>query len=193
MSITQTLTKIPVRLEVPLDYSKPVAGDVFKLALVKVPANTTVPYKGTFILMEGLQSNVDFTTTVDQTTGLYVGVLYQNTNLQGYDIVSWDTRGVGHSTPVLQCFANDAAENAYAIVEREGPQLGAFNGTYPPTTTNIQDNIQKVSAHQQTFGPGCQQYYGHYLPHVILLSSHCLSSICWPSIGTLEQQIMPGI
>lgn len=152
------------RLEVPLDYSKPVAGDVFKLAIVKVPANTTVPYKGTFFLMDGLSTNVDFTTTIDQASGLTVGALYQNSDLQGFDIISWDQRGIGHTAPNVQCFANDAAENAYAVVEREGPQLGAFNGTYPPTTANIQDNIQKVSAHQKTFGLGCQQYYGHYLP-----------------------------
>jgi hypothetical protein len=79
---------------VPFDYSKPVAGDVFKLALVKVIANTSVPYKGSYFLMDGLQSNVDFTTTVDQVTGLIVGVQYQHSSLQGYDIISLDTRGL---------------------------------------------------------------------------------------------------
>ncbi len=147
----------------PLDYSKPVSGDVFKLALVKVPAQTNVPYGGTLFLMQGLQSNVDFATSPIDAT-LVLANLFQSGGLEGYDVISWDMRGVGHSTPQIQCFASDAAEDAYAEVERNGLQLNAFNGSHPPTLANVLFNIQQVSVHQQTFFPGCKQYYGHYLP-----------------------------
>jgi pimeloyl-ACP methyl ester carboxylesterase len=150
-------------LEVPLDYSKLVAGDVFKLALVKVPAKTTVPYGGTLFLMQGLQSNVDFATTPIDATDVLAN-LFQSGGLEGYDVISWDMRGVGHSTPQIQCFPDAAAQESYAEVERNGLQLNAFNGSHPPTLSNIMFNIQQVSAHQQTFYPGCNQYYGHYLP-----------------------------
>jgi pimeloyl-ACP methyl ester carboxylesterase len=153
------------RLEVPLDYAKPVAGDVFKLALVKVPAEATVPYMGTVFLLQGLEPGVDFATSQPDNEH-FLPEFYQMGGFHGFDIISWDWRGAGHSTPKLKCFSDAAEESAYAVVERRGLQLNSFNGSHPPTSANIRFNIQQITAHQQTFAAGCQNYYGHYLPLV---------------------------
>lgn len=151
------------RLEVPLDYGHLVPGDVFKLALVKIPAKTS-PLKGTMFVMNGLSSSVDWVSQEIDANHSPLGSIYQDFVDPAFDIISWDVRGLGHTTPKLQCFANAAAQSAYAAVERQGIQLSEANGTHLPTQANILSNIQTVSNHQKLLGPGCKQYYGKYLP-----------------------------
>jgi pimeloyl-ACP methyl ester carboxylesterase len=150
------LTRGP-RLEVPLDYGNPVAGEIFKLALVKIPAHTDVPYKGTFFLLSPfLNSNVDFMNEI--------GRYYQPGYGYGWDFVTWDARGQGYSTPTLKCFANEAARVVYANAKDAVTPYGGFTGSFPPTISNIQKNIADNQAIAKQLGDGCATYYGKYMP-----------------------------
>lgn len=147
------------RLEVPFDYSKPKQGDIFKLAIVKVPAKPDVPYLGTFWLIQDFEGNVDFTVQVAQ--------FYQAAGLGGYDFISWDSRAAGHTTPTLQCFPDQTSFTAYA--QRGGGfdlQLGGFNGSFPPTDKNIRENIKSVSDYMEELGEGCKRHFSKYLPYM---------------------------
>lgn len=141
----------------PLDYDHRVPGDVFKLALVKLPARSDTPYKGTFFLLSPfLNSNVDF---MDQ-----IGRYYQPGFGYGWDFVAWDARGQGYTTPTLQCFANDAAKTAYTVAKDAVPEYGGFNGTYQATPLNFLKNVVDNQAIAKKLGDGCATYYGKYLP-----------------------------
>lgn len=109
---------------------------------------------------DGLQSS-----PVDFTVG--EGAAYQNSGLQGYDIISWDLRGseLGYSSPSIQCFATEADRDAYAVLNRYGPgvQYGYFNGTYT-NVQNIQSNIAQNEAVYKSFSNGCIKYWAKWLP-----------------------------
>ncbi|KAH6683911.1 hypothetical protein B0J14DRAFT_663430 [Halenospora varia] len=110
-------------LEVPYDYSRPRPGDVFKLAILKVPA---------------------------WTDGVF----------GGYDIISWDLRGSGHTTPGLKCFVDDAAQSAYAnFLGGSGfTSYGGFSEVFPPTEKNIRENIVTIAATYKKLSDGYVQY-----------------------------------
>lgn len=85
------------RLEVPLDYAHPVPGDVFKLALVKIPAKTNVPYKGSMFVLNGFGGSVDFISQeIDPVNHTPLGSVYQDpvNGDPSFDIISWDVRYV---------------------------------------------------------------------------------------------------
>lgn len=44
---------------------------------------------------------------------LEFGPSFQIPTLEGYDIIGWDVRGAGQSTPLLTCFPDQAARMAY--------------------------------------------------------------------------------
>jgi hypothetical protein len=148
---------------VPFDYSKPSPGDIFELAILKIPAQTTVPYKGTFFLTFLGDNPIDFASSV--------GPFYQTGNLAGFDIVAWDPRGNGHTTPSLKCFATPEAETEYAkfIRSDQFTTYGGFNGSFPKTDSNIKENIRSVSATMKILSDGCAQFSSRILPYV---SSH---------------------
>lgn len=143
----------------PLDYSKPVPGDIFKLAVVKLPAQDGYPYQGQFWMFQAYEGNVDFILTA-------ASAFQSSPGLEGFDFMTFDYRGSSHSTPALTCFSDQASQNAYADQIHHGTQLGEYNATFPPTTQNIRDNINQVEAVMKQFGAGCQEYFGKYLPFV---------------------------
>jgi pimeloyl-ACP methyl ester carboxylesterase len=145
-------------LAVPFDYSKPVSRDVFELAIVKVPAKPNVPYKGVWILNQDFAPSTNFTSQT-------AWILQDFFGLAGWDFISYDMRGSGYSTPKLQCFPDNTTLAAFADGLRSNDNiLGAFNGTFPPTRSNIKANINTVTSYLSKLGPGCNRFSGKYLP-----------------------------
>lgn len=95
-------------LRVPLDYAKP-AGPSITLALLKVPARDQGRRLGSMVVNPGGPggSGVDYAARAEGTFGAPL--------LRSYDVVGFDPRGVGESTPV-QCGAD---EQLNALVEAD--------------------------------------------------------------------------
>lgn len=130
--------------EVPLDYRDP-TGRTITLALVRRPATGPGARIGTLFLNPGGPGG---TGTVEIPS--WVGLLPDGLQ-QRFDVVSWDPRGVGESTPV-QCFDSADAEAAF---------LG--------DAANFPADAASTPAHLDTwarFGQACAQRAGDLLPHV---------------------------
>jgi pimeloyl-ACP methyl ester carboxylesterase len=126
--------------------------------VVKVPADPNVPYKGTYFINFDSEGTTDF---VSQTAWLVQEFLGDG----GWDFIGFDMRGSGYSTPQLSCFKDKATQDSYATASHASENIfGAFNGTFPPTDSNIKANIKIVSAYMEKFGKGCNELYGKYLP-----------------------------
>lgn len=121
----------------PLDYAKP-DGEAITLALAKRPA-TAEPRAGTLFINPGGPggSGVD-----------YVGY-FDAKGLERYDIVGWDPRGTGASTPV-KC-ANGPAMDAYTSVDVSPDDAG---------------EEQALEQAQIDFGRGCLARSGPLLEHI---------------------------
>ena len=87
---------------VPLDYAKP-DGTAITLALARREA-TGEPRLGTLFINPGGPGGSGTS---------YVGY-FKPTGLEGYDIVGWDPRGVGYSTPVA-CMGDAELDRFYAL------------------------------------------------------------------------------
>jgi pimeloyl-ACP methyl ester carboxylesterase len=126
-------------LQVPLDYSDP-GGRQISLALIRRPATDSARRIGSVLLNPGGpgESGIQFL------RGSYD--LMTNLN-QRLDLVSWDTRGVGESTPVM-CL--------------DGPHLDAFFAV-----DTVLDDPQEKDAFLQAnkdFVAGCRVHSGYLLP-----------------------------
>src|SRR4029077_982605 len=127
-------------LPVPLDYSNP-SGRTISLALIRKPALQTYgPRIGSLLVNPGGpgDSGVDFLRNA--------GTMLDNLN-QWFDLVSWDTRGVGGSAPVT-C--------------EDGPELDR----YLALDSVLDDPAEKQAFIQATqdFTAGCEQRSGYLLP-----------------------------
>jgi pimeloyl-ACP methyl ester carboxylesterase len=130
------------RIKVPLDYANPGRDDI-RLAVLKVPARDSQHRVGSLIVNPGGPggSGVDYAANASS----YFGSELQ----QVFDIVGFDPRGVGDSTPV-QCLPDDA--------------LDAFVASDPDP-----DNAQEIRRSDRAlarFGEGCLQRSGRLAAHV---------------------------
>jgi pimeloyl-ACP methyl ester carboxylesterase len=121
----------------PLDYASP-NGQAITLKLAKIPA-TASPRLGTLFVNPGGPGEPGTTLAGD----------FQRTGLEQYDIVGWDPRGAGGSTPV-QC------ENGAAV-----DQLMQLNQA-PTTATEKQALLDGWKA----FGASCLAKSGALLQHI---------------------------
>lgn len=126
-------------LQVPLDYADP-GGRQISLALIRRPATDEAHRVGSVLLNPGGpgESGIQFLRdSYDQLTHLN----------QRLDLVSWDTRGVGESTPVM-CL--------------DGPHLDA----YFAVDTVLDDPQEKAAFIQaeKDFAAGCKSNSGYLLP-----------------------------
>ncbi len=121
----------------PLDYASP-DGQALTLKLVKVPA-TASPRLGTLFVNPGGPGEPGTTLAVD----------FQRTGLEQYDIVGWDPRGAGESTPVV-------CENGAAV-----DQLMQLN----QAPTNATEK-QALLDGWKTFGASCLAKSGALLEHI---------------------------
>jgi pimeloyl-ACP methyl ester carboxylesterase len=128
---------------VPLDYQNP-AGPKIKLAVVRHAA--TRPRRRGVIFVNPAGPGGPGTVQIPAWLGFWPRAL-----LRGYDIVSWDPRGIGASTAV-RCFPSQAAENAF---------LGKY-ANFPAGRHQQRGYIRRWRA----FGKICAARSGRLLRHV---------------------------
>lgn len=125
-------------LSVPLDYSNPGARKI-SLSLIKKPKTGSAPRIGTVLYNPGGpgESGVDYLRNDDSINGL----------AQHFDVVAWDPRGVGASTPVT-CVDNATLDTYLAL---DG------------VLDDAQEKSDAVQA-DKDFAAGCEKRSGSLLP-----------------------------
>ncbi len=93
-------------LHVPLDYTKP-SGRTITLALIRKPAQSRSGRIGSLLLNPGGPgaSGLEFLRNASE--------IFANLNTR-FDLVSWDTRGVGESTPI-KCLSDEKLDAYFAL------------------------------------------------------------------------------
>jgi len=131
------------RLTVPLDYAKP-EGRAISLAVLKVPATDTRRRLGSLVVNPGGPggSGVDF---VASGRGAYFGEELR----RAFDIVGFDPRGVGRSTP-LHCASNQ--------------QLDTLVESDPDPDTAAE--VKKADGLLSALGRGCLRRSGDLVRHM---------------------------
>jgi pimeloyl-ACP methyl ester carboxylesterase len=131
--------------QVPLDYDRP-DGHQISLALARVPATDPTHRLGSVFVNNGGPGNsvLDFVRTDAR------GVLPADVQAR-FDIVGFDPRGVGRSTPI-RCFADDSEQQE-------------FFGALPPFPVTP-DEIAQVASASKDLGRLCRQRNGDLLDHV---------------------------
>lgn len=129
-------------IQVPLDYTKP-AGQTIELRARKVLAKDRGGRIGTLFINPGGPgaSGQEFAAQAPMLFGLPV--------LRKFDVIGWDPRGVGESTPV-KCL--DTAQLDAMIAADGSPDNAA--------------EIADLDKQSKTFAAGCEQRSGRLLPHV---------------------------
>ncbi len=134
--------KLCTTIEVPLDYAKP-GADSIDLSLLKVPAVGKSQRVGSLLVNPGGPggSGIDYAAQ----TAMYFGPELR----QVFDIIGFDPRGVGESTPV-QCLSDE--------------ELDEFVATDPDPDTA--DELAQGDAMLAEFGQGCVEESGDLAEHV---------------------------
>jgi pimeloyl-ACP methyl ester carboxylesterase len=129
-------------IEVPLDYTDP-DGDVIELSLLKVPAASKSQRVGSLVVNPGGPgaSGVEYAARATSYFGTEL--------LQAFDIVGFDPRGVGQSTPV-QCLTDE--------------QLDTFVASDPDPDTSAE--IAEADQLLAEFGEGCVEESGELAAHM---------------------------
>lgn len=132
-------------LEVPVDYRDP-AGETFELALLRVPAGGKPV--GSLVVNPGGPG------APGTTYAAAGGLVFRRPLLERFDIVGFDPRGTGSSSPV-DCFS-DAELDDYVALDPE-----------PDTAAEEQQVIRSV----EEFGEGCAENTGELLAHVTTIET----------------------
>jgi pimeloyl-ACP methyl ester carboxylesterase len=129
-------------ISVPLDYAAP-AGPTISLALIRLPAADPKTRIGALLVNPGGPgvSGVDFARDAATT--------FSKSIRSHYDIVGFDPRGVGASTPV-EC-----------ISDKQQDALTAYDGS-PDTPAEI-TGLYAIS---KQFADGCEAHSAALLPHI---------------------------
>ncbi|KAL6299866.1 alpha/beta-hydrolase [Sparassis latifolia] len=130
------------RLVLPLDYLSPAGfGPNVTIALQMLPATDKANYKGTILLNPGGPggSGTSLVARAGKNLSQIVG--------PAYDVLGFDPRGTGASTPVAQCFASEAE---YQIWNLQGGGLLHPDGVSVPL----------ARAREQVVGQRCAQALG---------------------------------
>lgn len=130
------------QIQVPLDYARP-AGEAITLSLLKVPATDPGQRIGSLVVNPGGPgaSGVDYAAQADNYFGSEVRA--------AFDIVGFDPRGVGSSTPI-DCLS-DSRLDRYIASDPD-----------PDTRAESRDGY----AMMQSFGRGCLRRSGDLTRHV---------------------------
>ncbi|HET6625051.1 MAG TPA: alpha/beta hydrolase [Nocardioidaceae bacterium] len=134
--------KLCATIEVPLDYADP-GGKAIELSLLKVPAAKKSQRVGSLVVNPGGPGGSGINYAAQ--TSLYFGSELQ----QAFDIIGFDPRGVGESTPV-HCLSDD--------------ELDEFVATDPDP-----DNAAEIEQGDEMlaeFGEGCVEESGALASHV---------------------------
>ncbi|WP_395729686.1 alpha/beta hydrolase [Nakamurella sp.] len=158
---------------VPMDYADPAAGR-FDLAVIKHPATDPGTKVGTLFWNPGGPSDAGTQYLPASINGFPEEVR------QRFDIVSWDPRGMGgRTTPVVQCFADQAAEQAfledpaYGTIPRTDDEFAAFDAAHSALNrqcgeqagdllahVSTADNARDLDLLRQAVGEDTLSYYG---------------------------------
>lgn len=129
-------------INVPLDYSKP-TGKTIELRALKVPARDRTGKIGTLFINPGGPgaSGVQF--------AAQAALILGSSLLRKFDVIGWDPRGVGDSTPV-RCLDTE--------------QLDKYIAT--DGSPDDEAEINALNAESKVMATGCEQRSGELLPHV---------------------------
>ena len=128
-------------VKVPLDYKKP-GGKAITVAMAKLPAKGGKPIGSLFVNPGGPgESGIDLVSRADKS--------FSKDVLDKYDIIGFDPRGVGSSTPV------DCIDNR---------ELGKILDSDIDTSTEAGRKARKAQARQ--IAKGCKDKSGELLAHV---------------------------
>ncbi len=128
-------------VKVPLDYKKP-GGKAITVAMAKVPAKGGKPIGSLFVNPGGPgESGIDLVSRADKS--------FSKDVIDKYDIIGFDPRGVGSSTPV------DCIDNR---------ELGKILDSDIDTSTEAGRKARKAQARQ--IAKGCKDKSGELLAHV---------------------------
>ena len=128
-------------VKVPLDYKKP-GGKAITVAMAKLPAANGKPIGSLFVNPGGPgESGIDLVSRADKS--------FSKDVLDKYDIIGFDPRGVGSSTPV------DCIDNR---------ELGKILDSDIDTSTEAGRKARKAQARQ--IAKGCKDKSGELLAHV---------------------------
>ncbi|MGA7688826.1 MAG: alpha/beta hydrolase [Jiangellales bacterium] len=127
----------------PLDYADP-TGETIELALLKVPATDPARRVGSLFVNPGGPgaSGLEYAAAADVIVSPAVRAVY--------DVVGFDPRGVGQSTPV-ECISDADLDRSFV----EGDP-----------TPDTPDEVDALLASTEEFRAGCQTKSGNLLPHV---------------------------
>ncbi|KLO05806.1 alpha/beta-hydrolase [Schizopora paradoxa] len=123
------------KLSVPLDYSNP-SGSKAAVAIIKLPANLTSSskkYGGPVLINPGGPGGSGVETL------LIFGKQLQTIIGENFDVVSFDPRGVGLTTPSFYAFANKN-------------EAGLFYADYPRSFNSSTDSIGRAYAYSNILG-----------------------------------------
>lgn len=134
--------KLCTTIKVPLDYEKPAAKSI-SLSLIKVPARSKSQRVGSLVVNPGGPGGSGINYAAQSSS--YFGSELQ----QAFDIVGFDPRGVGESTPV-QCLS-DAAIDEFVAADPD-----------PDNPAEIARGDQLLEG----FGDGCVSKSGDLAAHV---------------------------
>ncbi len=125
----------------PLDYRRP-GGRKITLALSEVPATATSGRLGALLVNPGGPGGSGLNLAAGVAAGLDQSVAAR------YDIIGFDPRGVGSSTPALRC----------------DPSF--FAGARPNYVPATKAAEQVLIGRAKTYASDCEQRYGWLLPHL---------------------------
>ena len=127
----------------PLDYDDP-DGDQVHIAVARVPATDPAQRIGSLFFNFGGPGAA----TVDYLQAVGAGV-FENLNQQ-FDIVGFDPRGVGQSTPAIDCQADEEKQGVYSV----------------PVPTPLDIDVDAYVAKAQSYVDACLANNGAILEHV---------------------------
>jgi len=128
-------------LQVPFDYENPELGE-FTLSLVQHPATRTSNRIGSLLVNPGGPGFGG--TAIAENASAYLG----SRLLEVFDVVGWDPRGTGSSTPAVDCI--DEYDAYFAI---------------DPTPANEEEKQRLIDASMR-FADECEERNSEILPHI---------------------------
>ena len=134
-------TLLCARLSVPFDYDEPSLGS-FSLRIVKRPAGNGTARVGSLLVNPG-GPGYGGSYLAESAESFFSGTL-----LSRFDIVGWDPRGTGESTPAVDC------------IDQYDPYF-----SLDPTPTTPEQKQALVDAAEE-FNTGCTERSGTILPHI---------------------------
>jgi pimeloyl-ACP methyl ester carboxylesterase len=134
-------TLLCATLEVPFDYENPDTGE-FTLSLVKHPATQSSKRIGSMLVNPGGPGFGG--TAIAENASAYLG----SRLLEVFDVVGWDPRGTGDSTPAVDCI--DEYDEYFAI---------------DPTPANEREKQRLIDASMR-FADECEEKNTEILPYI---------------------------